>query len=1118
MRRFIFVYILIVLLATLSVAGTTTVTPTTTLAAETSNNTSAADSFATQTNGNTAPANVSKMSVHTLMPAGSTTQLYAHFMGWFGQSSHMYVGYNSHDPAQVTRQINDMVSRGMDGMVIEWYGQGSYEDNTALLVKPEVEKHPGFLFYINIDVGTLQWHSPCFSAGTCTAAQAINQQISYVRSTYFPSPNYNKINGRPVMGEFGMSQYTVDWNAVQAANPDVLMLHRNTVGYTRPATAGGYSWLGSRTTDYATYEGLDYLNNFYSVSKTYPNLLHWGSVYKGFDDTLASWGSNRHIAQLCGKTWLDAWGVAAQQPAGLLYAMQLVTWNDYEEGTEFETGIDGCTSLTATASGSQLSWSLTGDPATLDHYNVFISSDGSNLMKLTSLPVTQNALDLSTFGLAAGSYTVYVQGYSKPAIQNTMSNPASFSVNAASPVVTLSLTPTSGVAPQVVAATATASDPDGTVTSTTIDFGDGSVPMNGNSGSHQYAAAGTYTVTATATDNLGLSTKATQQVNIASNQPPLAALSLTPGSGYSPLAVSASTANSTDPDGTVASSSIDFGDGSSAPGPTASHTYTTPGTRTVTATVTDNKGATSTATGTVTVNGVVVTINSPAANATVVSPVRVTGSGSPAAGVIDTQLWIDGVKQADVPGAVLDYTLPLAPGQHRIVVLCNDSANNPFKTVEYVTVDAPPVAALSVTPASGIAPVTVTASTASSTDSDGTIASSSIDFGDGTVLPGPTATHAYTTAGAKIITATVTDNVGATATASANVTVSANQPPVAALSVTPTSGIAPVTVTASTANSTDADGTIASSSINFGDGTVLPGPTATHTYSTAGTKTITATVTDNLGATATASATVTVSANQPPVAALSVTPTSGTAPVTVTASTATSTDSDGTIASSSINFGDGTVLPGPTATHIYSTAGTKTIIATVTDNLGATATASATVNVTAANQPPRAVLSVTPTSGIAPLAVTASTAGSSDPDGSIASQKIDFGDGTSAGTVSASHTYVKVGSYTITATVTDNAGATASTSATVTAQPGVIVTSPLPGSINASPVHVVASAISAANIKELRVFVDGVSRYSTTASSMNAYVKMPKGTRTLVIQATDSAANVYKTSLVITVQ
>jgi hypothetical protein len=75
---------------------------------------------------------------------------------------------------------------------------------------------------------------------------------------------------------------------------------------------------------------------------------------------------------------------------------------------------------------------------------------------------------------------------------------------------------------------------------------------------------------------------------------------------------------------------------------------------------------------------------------------------------------------------------------------------------------------------------------------------------------------------------------------------------------------------------------------------------------------------------------------------------------------------------------------------------------------------------------PVASLVVSPVTGNAPLAVTADAGGSSDPDGSIASYRFDFGDGTVVGpqpSPVASHAY-GAGSWTATVTVTDDDGAT----------------------------------------------------------------------------------------------
>jgi len=94
-----------------------------------------------------------------------------------------------------------------------------------------------------------------------------------------------------------------------------------------------------------------------------------------------------------------------------------------------------------------------------------------------------------------------------------------------------------------------------------------------------------------------------------------------------------------------------------------------------------------------------------------------------------------------------------------------------------------------------------------------------------------------------------------------------------------------------------------------------------------------------------------------------------------------------------------------------------------------------------ASQPPTAALSASPTSGVVPLNVSFSGAGSSDPDGTIVSYSWNFGDGAAqTGGSTAQHAYNTAGTYNATLTVTDNAGLTATRSVTIVAQAPVSVT------------------------------------------------------------------------------
>ena len=398
------------------------VVPTTTLAAETSNNTSAAPSFLSQSNGNRSSGNVSRLDVHTLLSSGLKTKVYAHLMLWFGKSNHMNVGYNSTDPAQVHRQISDMISRGIDGVIIDWYGSNTFEDQATKVVMAEAESHPGFTFAIMVDQGTIKWDS----CSGCSPQQALLSQLQYIEQTYFPSPAYMTDQGRPVVTNFDIDlAYSIDWNALNAAlSTHPLFLFQNNSGFSHVLSGGSYSWVMPTASNY----GLSYLASFYGAGISSGEQVV-GAVYKGFNDSLAAWGSHRIMGQQCGQTWLKTFSEinGLYNSSKSLPALQLVTWNDYEEGTEIESGIDNCFSVSAAVSGTSLNWTPQGDEGTLDHYQLYISSDGQNLMPLANMAAGLRSVNLCSYSMPVGNYVLYVQAIGKPSMANQISPPASFS-------------------------------------------------------------------------------------------------------------------------------------------------------------------------------------------------------------------------------------------------------------------------------------------------------------------------------------------------------------------------------------------------------------------------------------------------------------------------------------------------------------------------------------------------------------------------------------------------------------------------------------------------------------------------------------------------------------------
>ncbi len=406
-----------VLLLTFSVfgwAGNPFVVPTTTLSAQTNNNTSAANSFPTLPDGNLGASNISKVNVHSLLYGGATTKIYAHLLLWWGESKHINIGYSSTDPNQIHNQITDMVNRGIDGVIIDWYGPGNAIDQGTQLVMAEAEKHPGFTFAIMVDKGAIEWDS----CSGCTPQQALIQQLQYVEQTYVPSPAYMRIDGQPVVTDFNVDiDYPIDWNAVKAAlSTPPKFIFQNSSGFTETLTAGSYSWVMPTTSDY----GMGYLSSFYDTGMSHPSEQTVGTAYKGFNDTLASWGSDRIMGQQCGQTWLQTFAKinSLYNTGRELPYLQLVTWNDYEEGTEIESGIDNCVSVLASVSGNALQWKTSGDENTIDHYTIYISTDGQNLMPLEQEATGNSSLNLCGFPVPAGNYQLFVQAVGKPSMAN----------------------------------------------------------------------------------------------------------------------------------------------------------------------------------------------------------------------------------------------------------------------------------------------------------------------------------------------------------------------------------------------------------------------------------------------------------------------------------------------------------------------------------------------------------------------------------------------------------------------------------------------------------------------------------------------------------------------------
>lgn len=278
--------------------------------------------------------------------AGNSPEILAVYEPWFGHPGHISVGYSSHDPAELRRQMEDAKRMGISGFVVDWYGnRDPFNGETYTLMQPIAadEKFTIAMMYdeTNVEDG----------ATDEAIAEFTMFHDRYLTAAASGQEAYLTYLGRPVIFVFPKGGYT-DWNKVRDAtrrwNPAPLLIDENLPGKYADAFDGYYAWISPGSKGWAadgSNWGEDYLSNFYGTMATkYPDKIIVGGAWAQFNDSKASWGLNRHIAARCGQTFRDTFNFWRQYfPSGQVIPFMLVeTWNDYEEGSDMEPGLPGC--------------------------------------------------------------------------------------------------------------------------------------------------------------------------------------------------------------------------------------------------------------------------------------------------------------------------------------------------------------------------------------------------------------------------------------------------------------------------------------------------------------------------------------------------------------------------------------------------------------------------------------------------------------------------------------------------------------------------------------------------------------------------------------------------------
>lgn len=379
------------------------------------------------------PGHVSKTDVHTLIPSRPSLRWFAHATPWFGSSSHIDIGLTCNATSYVAAMINDMKRRGFNGVVIDWYGQGHSTDGVTQKIKSYLQSltNNTFSYIIMLDKGVL--------GGLST--NNLVTQIQYCQSQYFNDTNYEHEPlgiGKPILMFFG----------VRSA------LGASAMGDLKVETGGNMAWVEQGTSylseswEDECFEWTEQFNtgvnpgdpfnlagatNHYAAIKA-SSKRAFGAMCGNFNGTLTksvSWSMGKYLPSSNGLCVVQrAAAINSVIPANMT-RMQWTTWSDWEEGTQVESGIENNLGVTGQISAPNvLSWTITsGDERTIDHYEIYASTNGANTAFLGSVRTGVYQTNLNSIGLGVGNYQLNVDAIGKPCIRDHISPPIAYIVS-----------------------------------------------------------------------------------------------------------------------------------------------------------------------------------------------------------------------------------------------------------------------------------------------------------------------------------------------------------------------------------------------------------------------------------------------------------------------------------------------------------------------------------------------------------------------------------------------------------------------------------------------------------------------------------------------------------------
>lgn len=252
---------------------------------------------------------------------------------------HPLIGtYDSTDAAVLECQLLQMKMAGVDGVIVDWYGIGKAADyssnHDATKAMFEAASRLGMKFAACYEDRSLEYMVKINKLAPDAVESHLTETVEWMDTHWFSKPHYYDYQDRPLLLNFGPI-YLKDkgvWDRALAkaeTKPNFFALHHL---WKKVGADGGFSWVHKSAWKGSTeFEVISRkLQGVYQYTSSNPEQLIV-SAYPGFKDVYEN--SHPVLEHRDGKTMDESLKVALGGPWPVV---QLVTWNDYGEGTMIE--------------------------------------------------------------------------------------------------------------------------------------------------------------------------------------------------------------------------------------------------------------------------------------------------------------------------------------------------------------------------------------------------------------------------------------------------------------------------------------------------------------------------------------------------------------------------------------------------------------------------------------------------------------------------------------------------------------------------------------------------------------------------------------------------------------